>query len=126
MVRCNNCWWIGEEDNLALIDEGYIKKINEHSYYKGCPICRTDAYLMNIEIEKTKEIKKQKLDLANLIIAYETGELKPEHTLKLFAELIRTKQAWSLQDCYGRTAQGLIDTGYISKKGTILKQLGDI
>ena len=103
-----------------------MEKIKEHSYYKGCPICKTDAYLMNLEIEKNQETKAtEKLDLADLIIAYETGELKPEHTLKLFAELIRTKQAWSLQGCYGRTAQGLIDEGYISKTGTILKQLGE-
>ena len=66
------------------------------------------------------------LNLKDLIIEYESGELSPEHTLTLFAELVRTGYAWTLQGHYGRTAQGLIDEGYISKTGTILKQLGDI
>ncbi len=119
MVRCNNCWWYGEEQDL-------IRGYDEGGAFDGCPKCKTDTYLMNIEIEKNQETKAtEKLDLADLIIAYETGELKPEHTLKLFAELIRTKQAWSLQGCYGRTAQGLIDAGYIGKTGEILRELGE-
>ena len=67
----------------------------------------------------------EQLNLTDLIIQYETGELAPENTLKLFAELVRTGQAWSLQGQYGRTAQGLIDAGYISKAGKILKELGE-
>lgn len=61
----------------------------------------------------------------NMIIAYESGELPAEDTLKLFAELIRTGQAWTLQGHYGRTSQGLIESGYINKKGKILKELGE-
>jgi len=61
----------------------------------------------------------------NMILAYESGELPAEDTLKLFAELIRTGQAWSLQGNYGRTAQGLIEGGYIDSKGKILKELGE-
>ena len=60
-----------------------------------------------------------------VIMDYESGELKAEDTLKLFAELIRTGQAWTLQGHYGRTAEGLIDGGYISKEGEILKDLGE-
>ena len=63
-------------------------------------------------------------NLTDLIIAYEKGELSPERTLHLFAELIRTGHVWILQGHYGRTAQSLIETGYISKKGKILKELG--
>ncbi len=65
------------------------------------------------------------LNLTDLIIDYETGELAPENTLKLFAELIRTGQAWNLQGHYGRTAKGLIDAGYIGKTGKILRELGE-
>ncbi len=61
----------------------------------------------------------------DMIIDYESGELKVEDTLKLFAELIRTGQAWTLQGHYGRTAQGLIEGGYIDKEGKTLKELGE-
>ena len=60
-----------------------------------------------------------------MIMAYESGELKAEDTLKLFAELVRTGEAFTLQGHYGRVAQGLIDEGYLDKNGNILKQLGD-
>ena len=63
-------------------------------------------------------------NLTDLIIAYETGELSPERTLHLFAELVRTGHAWILQGHYGRTAQSLIKAGYIDKKGKILRELG--
>ena len=65
----------------------------------------------------------KKLDLVDSIIAYESGELEAEATLELFAELIRTGQAWTLQGHYGRTASQLIKDGYISTSGEILKAL---
>ena len=65
-----------------------------------------------------------KNDLIDKIIMYESGELKAEDTLKLFAELIKTGQAWTLQgSIYGRPARALIEQGYISKKGKILKKI---
>jgi hypothetical protein len=57
--------------------------------------------------------------LVDKIISFESGELNNEGILELFAELIKTGQAWSLQGCYGRTAQGLIDKGLIDSQGTI-------
>lgn len=57
------------------------------------------------------------------IIAYESGELSPEKTLKMFAGLIKNGMAWTLQGHYGRTAQALIEAGYIDKRGKILKEL---
>lgn len=57
------------------------------------------------------------------IIAYESGELSPEKTLKLFAELIKSGKARSLQGHYGRTAQALIESGYIDRQGKILKNI---
>jgi len=70
-------------------------------------------------------MKAKKIDLVGLIMDYESGELKAENTLVLFAELIRTGQAWSLQGCYGRTASELIKQGYISEKGDILKDINE-
>ena len=62
------------------------------------------------------------MKLIDSIIAYETGELRAEDTLKLFAELIKTGKAWQLQgSLYGRPARALIEQGYISKEGKILK-----
>ena len=59
-------------------------------------------------------------DLINSIIAYEGGDLSDEDTLILFAHLIRTGRAWSLQGFYGRAATQLINAGYISPEGDIL------
>lgn len=59
------------------------------------------------------------IPLVNLIMDYETGELDDARLLDLFAELIRTGQAWSLQGHYGRTARDIIDAGLIDEDGTI-------
>lgn len=56
------------------------------------------------------------------IIAYENGELDGQDTLDLFAGLIESGQAWSLQGSYGRAARNLIDNGWISPEGEILKE----
>lgn len=60
------------------------------------------------------------VDIVNKIMAYECGELSIEETVELFSELIRTKQAWSLQGSYGRTAAAFIRAGVITADtGTI-------
>lgn len=55
----------------------------------------------------------------DLIIQYENGELDDQQIVFLFADLIRTEQAWVLQGHYGRTAQRLIKAGWIDKKGNV-------
>jgi hypothetical protein len=57
--------------------------------------------------------------LVDKIISFESGELNNEGILELFAELIKTGQAWQLPGCYGRTAQALIDKGLIDTQGII-------
>lgn len=64
--------------------------------------------------------KTEKFDLVGCIIAYESGELSDEETVKLFSELIKSGQCWSLQGCYGRMAISLIENGVIDKTGKIL------
>ena len=64
-----------------------------------------------------------KRNLVDKIIAYESGELPAEDTLALFADLVKSGQAWSLQGHYGRIASGLIDEGYLDRKGKILKEI---
>jgi hypothetical protein len=54
------------------------------------------------------------------IIAYEQGTLDLDDTIHLFADLIRTGDAWTLQGHYGRTAAALIQQGVIDKFGNVL------
>jgi hypothetical protein len=57
-------------------------------------------------------------DLTAQIIAFETGEIETEEqVIELFQHLVDTGLAWQLQGSYGRTAQHLINEGYIRPKG---------
>jgi hypothetical protein len=64
-----------------------------------------------------------KFNLVDYIISYEAGELRGDKILELFSHLIKTGKAWALQGSYGRQAQNLIDRGYLSVKGKILKTI---
>lgn len=66
-------------------------------------------------------MKSKKFDEVGYIIAYEQGELRGQEVLELFSYLIKTGKAWTLQGAYGRQAGALIDRGYLSKQGKILK-----
>ena len=59
-------------------------------------------------------------DLVDKIMAYETGEMDQEETIRFFGALVATGQAWSLQGHYGRTAQMLIDQGYLLPSGEVI------
>lgn len=52
--------------------------------------------------------------LADSIIAYESGELSDEETVRLFQRLVDSGMAWTLQGHYGRTAKRLIDAGLVT------------
>jgi hypothetical protein len=53
------------------------------------------------------------------IIAYEQGELSDQEVVYLFADLVRSGMAWSLQGSYGRTATALINEGWIDREGNV-------
>lgn len=57
--------------------------------------------------------------LVDSIIAYEQGELNDQEIVCLFAELVQSGMAWSLQGSYGRTANDLIKAGWIDRKGNV-------
>lgn len=63
-----------------------------------------------------------KAELVDLIMKYEGGDATDSETLRLFAELLRTGLAWSLQGHYGRTAHTFIDAGYITTYGAITEK----
>ncbi|AGM12091.1 hypothetical protein M051_gp68 [Streptomyces phage Lika] len=54
------------------------------------------------------------------LIDYESGNLDDAETLDLFGRLVKSGFAWSLQGSYGRTAQALINEGWISETGEVL------
>lgn len=53
------------------------------------------------------------------MMAYESGELNDAETINFFADLVKTKMAWSLQGHYGRIASAMIDAGFISLEGEV-------
>jgi hypothetical protein len=62
---------------------------------------------------------KTQPDFIDLIIAYEQGDLSDYDMVNLFAELVRTGMAWSLQGHYGRVAHALIEAGYLDREGNV-------
>ncbi|MCS0601123.1 hypothetical protein NX794_07745 [Streptomyces sp. LP11] len=58
-------------------------------------------------------------DITIDLISFELGELGDAETLDLFATLIKSGMAWTLQGSYGRTAQHLIDAGLITAEGEV-------
>ncbi|MFJ3775251.1 hypothetical protein ACIPX0_26510 [Streptomyces sp. NPDC090075] len=62
-------------------------------------------------------------DITLDLIAFEADELEIDEIVDLFATLIRSGMAWTLQGSYGRTAQALIDQGVISPMGHVLTEL---
>ncbi|QAY15973.1 hypothetical protein SEA_JANUS_69 [Streptomyces phage Janus] len=62
-------------------------------------------------------------DLAIDLMSFEADELEIDEVVDLFATLIRSGMAWTLQGSYGRTAQALIDEGIVSPGGEVLVEL---
>lgn len=60
------------------------------------------------------------MSIVNEIISFEQGELDENQTIELFARLVQSGMAWSLQGSYGRMATALINAGYIDKNGNVL------
>jgi hypothetical protein len=83
------------------------------------PFCFAPAPPNNAWSEVITMAKRKKKGLVSLIIAYESGELGAEDTLRLFSRLIKSGLAWQLQGHYGRVAASLIEQGIINKNGRI-------
>ena len=68
---------------------------------------------------------RQTKDFLDQIMDYESGELNEKETIEMFAYMVKTGTAWSLQGSYGRTADVLIFNEVIDKAGNILINLKD-
>lgn len=51
-------------------------------------------------------------DRVSQIMAYESGLLEDDDVAELFQDLIDSGVVWTLQGCYGRTAQAMIEAGH--------------
>ena len=71
------------------------------------------------------ETVKGPLDMTGAIIEFEQGELSPEDTLRLCGHLVATGVAWQVQGAYGRAAARLIEGGYLSKTGEVLRDVSE-
>jgi len=58
--------------------------------------------------------------MINEIIQYESGEMTPDDIIQFFAKLVETGLINVMQGHYQRTAQDLIEGGYISVDGEVL------
>ena len=58
--------------------------------------------------------------MINAIISYESGEMSHDDAIFFFAELVETGFINAMQGHYQRTAQDLIEGGYISVDGEVL------
>lgn len=61
--------------------------------------------------------REEEYDHVGEIMAYEDGTITEERFIKLFQYLVDTGLAWKLQGHYGRTAQAMLDSGKITRKG---------
>lgn len=106
----------------CVVCEGIFSEKQMSMDLSQCKKCASDTRTPKQRLAEYR--KNPKTDWVTLIMDYEGGTITKANLLKLFAHLIKTGQAWSLQgSIYGRPAKQLIDRGYISPKGKILKQL---
>jgi hypothetical protein len=64
-------------------------------------------------------------DLADRLLAYEMEDMGEEEYLQFFADLISSGWVHHLQGHYGRQAAWLVENGFISLEGEVLRGFGD-
>lgn len=72
-----------------------------------------------IVIRRERDATMPQAELVDLLMRYEDGNIDERDGLRLFAELITSDQAWTLQGAYGRIAHDLIEGGYITWQGDL-------
>ena len=105
------------KEEMALDGDGFSPRSLSYAKYFWLTMPKAETGTTGTRAKA----KIETFDLCSQIIAFETGELDDDKTIDLFAMLIKTGQAWTLQGSYGRTAASLIEGGYISKEGNVLQ-----
>jgi Pyruvate/2-oxoacid:ferredoxin oxidoreductase delta subunit len=60
IVRCNNCWTYYYEEIIDLRNDNTLILIwdeEDECFFKGCPQCKTDDYLADIDEKQLAEIQ---------------------------------------------------------------------
>ena len=74
---------------------------------------------VSITSGRVRVVPTDQVDILDLIMGYEDGDLDEEETIVLFQRLVNSGMAWTLQGAYGRTANMLIEAGLITDMGVI-------
>lgn len=115
---------IKKEAELTNKEKEWERKVQSNDWINDAMNIDEDALAKEATAKiLAEERAAEPVDTVGLIMAFEQGDLDNDGILKLFSELIRTGQAWSLQGSYGRAAKNLIDQGYIDEQGNILKDV---
>lgn len=61
------------------------------------------------------------MDVVSKIMDYEDGQMSLSEIISFFSELVKSGLVWQLQGSYGRTANALIDNGYLKVDGSLAK-----
>jgi len=83
-------------------------------------------FLNEMDQTNINELDNNSNDIVGKIIQWENGEMTDDETIDFFSELITSGQIRGLQGVYGRTAQSLIDAGYLDRSGKVLMHTGEM
>lgn len=116
--------WIGTNGNgdkkTPKYDASYVTAIREMKAASETLITLVLETLGLAATPRTLTLAKRirtKMELVDLIISYENGELSRDDTIDFFQKLLDSGTIYSLQGTYQRTAQSMLDEGLISLRG---------
>ena len=104
--------------NLSDVQESYLGETSDQMLVDLAQMQYAGDEFVTIDDDA--KVARYAIDPMSRILDYESGEMEEADVLGLFARLVRTGQAWTLQGHYGRTAAYLIEAGAISPEGEVL------
>lgn len=117
---------VADQINVAVTDEQISKVLEMYDDESdNDPTATWDLIVENCiyTIVKHSEHKHENRmtqdELITNLVDFEMGCLGSRDTLILFAELVKTGRAWTLQGSYGRMAEALIKDGVVTPQGQV-------